>query len=63
MLYLFYVYLYWNKLYVLRLRINTLSPYPQFLLFPPQIYLKIKKWEKQEYTKSNILTSLCSWAD
>ena len=49
-LYLFYVYLYWNKLYVLRLWINTFSPYPQFLFFPPQIYLKIKKWEKQEYT-------------
>ena len=46
----FYVYLYWNKLYVLRLLINTCSPYPQFLFFPLQIYLKIKKWEKQEYT-------------
>ena len=49
-LYLFYVNLYWNKLYVLRLWINTFSPYPQFLFFPPQIYRKIKKWEKQEYT-------------
>ena len=49
-LYLFYVYLYWNKLYILRLWINIFSPYPQILFFPPQIYLKIKKWEKQEYT-------------
>ena len=52
-IYLFYVYLHWNKLYVLRLWINTFSPYPLFLFFPPQIYLKIKKWEKQEYTVSS----------
>ena len=48
--YLLYVYLYRNKLYVPRLWINTFSPYPLFLFFPPQINLKIKKWEKQEYT-------------
>ena len=34
----------------LRLWINTFSPYQQILFFPPQIYLKIKKWEKQEYS-------------
>ena len=31
--YIFYIYM---------LRINTFSPYPQFLFFPPQIYLKSK---------------------
>ena len=31
------------------LRVSTFSPYPQIMFFPPQIYLKIKKREKQEY--------------
>ena len=59
-LYLFYVNLYWNKLYVLRLWINTFSPYPQFPFFPPQIYLNIQKWEKQEYTGATVdMSSKC----